>query len=88
LWGGGRTVKRAEDEKYGVSNSYAEHHYRGKCNPTVHRVYVGRNECEMPSDPKRIVGNRIVIRSPTSRVPANEHENYRNQEGEHYGTKY
>ena len=81
-------MKRAEDEKYRVSNSNAEHHYDCKCNPTVCRVYIGRNECEMPSDPKRIVGNRIVIRSPTSRVPANEQGNHWNQEGEHYDTKY
>jgi len=81
-------VKRAEDEKYGISNSNGEYHYGGKCNPTVHRVYVGRNECEMPPDSKRIVGNRVVIRSPTSRVPANEHWNYWNQEDEQYDTKY
>jgi hypothetical protein len=84
----GRSVDHAKNEKKSVSNRHTEHHYRGKCNPTVQRVYVGRNECEMPSDPKRIVGNRIVIRSPTSRVPANEHGNYWNQEGEHYDTKY
>jgi len=81
-------VKRAEDEKYGVSNTYAEHHQGGKCNPTVFRVYVGGNECEMPSDPKRIVCNRVVIWSSTSRVPANEHGNHWNQKSERYHTKY
>ena len=82
-------MSRTKDEKCGVCDSNGEyHHYYCECYPTVHRVYVGRNECEMPSDPKRIVGNRIVIRSPTSRVPANEHGNYWDQEGEHCDTKY
>jgi len=81
-------VSRAKDEKCGVCDSNGEHDHGCKCYPTVCRIYVGRNECEMPSNPKRIVGNRIVIRSPTSRVPANERRNYWNQEGEHYDTKY
>src|SRR6266566_2845999 len=33
----------------------------------------------MRSDPKRIVCNRVVIWSPTFRVPANEHGNHWNQ---------
>jgi len=81
-------VSRAKDEKCGVCDNNREHHYCCKGYPTLYRVCVGRNECEMPSDPKRIVGNRIVVGSPASRVPANEHGNYWNQEGEHYDTKY
>ena len=78
----------AKGEECGVCDSNREHHYGCKGDPTVYRVYVGRNECEMPSDPKRIVGNRIVIRSPTPRVPANEDGNHWNQESEYYDTEY